>query len=81
MAKRTLSCWPSPDGRYCQSTRLRAGNKRTAFAALRLFLRANGYAATFDDTIQWADEIIALVEHRTTEEEFVRAIRPFVVER
>ncbi len=57
------------------------GNKRTAFAALRLFLRANGYAATFDDTIQWADEIIALVEHRTTEEEFVRAIRPFVVER
>ena len=57
------------------------GNKRTAFAALRLFLRANGYDATFDDTIQWADEIIALVEHRTTEEEFVRAIRPFVVER
>ncbi|MGA8756806.1 MAG: hypothetical protein WB611_10805 [Stellaceae bacterium] len=48
---------------------------------MRLFLRANGYAATFDDTIQWADEIIALVEHRTTEEEFVRAIRPFVVER
>jgi hypothetical protein len=48
---------------------------------LRLFLRANGYDATFDDTIQWADEIIALVEHRTTEVEFVRAIRPFVVER
>jgi death-on-curing protein len=57
------------------------GNKRTAFAALRLFLRANGYDATFDDTIQWADEIIALVEHRTTEVEFVRAIRSFVVER
>ena len=27
------------------------GNKRTAFAALRLFLRANGYDTSFDDTI------------------------------
>ena len=55
------------------------GNKRTAFAALRLFLRANGYDTTFDDTISWADEIIGLVEHRTSEEEFVRRLRPFVV--
>jgi death-on-curing protein len=57
------------------------GNKRTAFAAMRLFLRANGYDTAFDDTIRWADEIIAFVEHRTTEEDLVRAIRPFVVER
>jgi death on curing protein len=57
------------------------GNKRTAFAALRLFLRANGYDTSFDDTISWADEIIALVEHRIGEEDFVRAIRPFVVPR
>ena len=57
------------------------GNKRTAFAAMRLFLRANGYDTSFDDTIYWADEITALVEHRTTEEDFVRAIRPFVVPR
>ncbi len=56
------------------------GNKRTGFAAMRLFLRANGYDTTFDDTVSWAEEIIALVEHRTTEEDFVRAIRPFVVE-
>jgi death on curing protein len=55
------------------------GNKRTAFGALRLFLRANGYDTTFDDTISWADEIIALVEHRSSEEDFVRAVRPFVV--
>ena len=55
------------------------GNKRTAFAALRLFLRVNGYDTSFDDTISWADKIIALVEHRATEEEFVRAIRPFVM--
>jgi len=54
------------------------GNKRTAFAAMRLFLRANGYDTSFDDTISWADEIIALVEHQTTEEDFVRTIRPFV---
>ena len=55
------------------------GNKRTAFGALRLFLRANGYDTAFDDTISWAEEIIALVEHRTSEEDFVRAVRPFAV--
>ena len=56
------------------------GNKRTAFAAMRLFLQANGYDTSFDDTVSWADEIIALVEHRITEDDFVRAVRPFVVE-
>ena len=55
------------------------GNKRTAFAVLRLFLQANGYDTAFDDTIEWADEIIALVEHRATEEDFVRRLRPLVV--
>jgi hypothetical protein len=48
---------------------------------MRLFLRANGYDTSFDDTISWADEIIALVEHRNGEEDFLRAIRPFVVPR
>jgi death on curing protein len=57
------------------------GNKRTAFAAMRLFLRVNGYDTSFDDSISWADEMIALVEHRSTEDDFVRAIRPFVVAR
>lgn len=57
------------------------GNKRTAFAAMRLFLRANGFDTAFDDSISWADEVIALVEHRTTEGDFVSAIRPFVVPR
>ena len=55
------------------------GNKRTAFATLRLFLRINGYDTSFDDRISWANEVIALVEHRTTEEDFVRNLRPFVV--
>jgi death-on-curing protein len=57
------------------------GNKRTAFAAMQLFLRINGYDTTFDDSVSWADEIISLIEHRSTEEDFVRAIRPFVVPR
>ena len=55
------------------------GNKRTAFGALRLFLRANAYDTAFDDTISWAEEIIALVEHRSSEEDFARVVRPFVV--
>jgi death-on-curing protein len=57
------------------------GNKRTAFAAMRLFLLANGYDTAFDDTVSWADEVIALVEHRSIEDDFVRTIRPFVVPR
>jgi death-on-curing protein len=57
------------------------GNKRTAFAAMRLFLRANGYDTGFDDTVSWADEVIALVEHRSTEDDFGRTIRPFIVAR
>jgi death-on-curing protein len=57
------------------------GNKRTAFAAARLFLRANGYDTALDDTVWWANEVISLVEHRSTEEDLARAIRPFVVER
>ena len=55
------------------------GNKRTAFAAMRIFLRTNGYDTAFEDSVSWADEIIAFVEHRSTEEDFVQAIRPFVV--
>ena len=45
------------------------------------FLRLNGSDLAIDDTTHWADEIIELVERRITEENFVHAIRPFVVER
>jgi death-on-curing protein len=57
------------------------GNKRTAFAVMRLFLQANGHDTAFDDTVSWGDEIISLIEHRSTEEDFVRVLRPYIVER
>ena len=57
------------------------GNKRTAFVAMTQFLIISSYDLTIDDTVTWADEVIALVEHRSTEDDFVRAIRPFVVPR
>ena len=55
------------------------GNKRTAFVAMVQFLNANGYEIAIEDSLPWAEEIIRLVEHRSTEEDFARAIRPFVV--
>jgi death-on-curing protein len=57
------------------------GNKRTSFIAMTEFLMINGYDLAIDDTVLWADEVIALVEHRSTEHDFVLAIRPFVVPR
>jgi hypothetical protein len=39
----------------------------------------NGHELAIDDTPRWADEVIALVEHRSTEDDFACAIRPFVV--
>ncbi len=56
-------------------------NKRTALEAMWHFLRVNGYDLAIDDTTRWSDEVIALVEHRSTEDDFVRAVRPFVVAR
>jgi prophage maintenance system killer protein len=43
------------------------------------FLEVNGYDLAIEDSRPWADEIIALVEHRSSEEDFVCAVRPFVV--
>jgi death-on-curing protein len=57
------------------------GNKRTSFVAMTEFLMINGYDLAIDDTTRWADEVIALVEHRSAEDDFVRIIRPFVVAR
>lgn len=57
------------------------GNKRTAFASLRLFLRPNGFELAIEDSEVWAEPVIALIEHRSTEEDFVRALRPYIVPR
>ena len=57
------------------------GNKRTAFEALWHFLRIKGYDLGIDDTQLWANAVIALIEHRTTEEDFTGAIRPLVIGR
>ncbi len=48
---------------------------------MRLFLRANGYDTMFDDTIDWADEMVRLLERVLSEEDFVALIRPHVVAR
>jgi death-on-curing protein len=64
-----------------QSHAFAQGNKRTCFVAMVQFLNANGYDLAIEDSAAWADTIIALVEHRTTEEDFVRVFRPFVVPR
>jgi death on curing protein len=32
-----------------------------------------------DVVVRWAEEVIALVEHRSTEEDFARSIRPYIV--
>jgi death on curing protein len=55
------------------------GNKRTCFVAMVQFLNVNGYDLSIEDTRSWADAVIALVEHHSTEEDFARAIRPFVI--
>ena len=54
-------------------------NKRTAFEAMWHFLRLNGYDLAIEDYRPWADAIIALVEHRSSEDDFVGVVRPFVV--
>jgi death on curing protein len=57
------------------------GNKRVSFVAMTEFLMINSYDLAIDDVTSWAEEVIALVEHRSTEDDFVRIIRPLVVAR
>jgi death on curing protein len=57
------------------------GNKRTAFEALWHFLRLNGFDLAIEDSEAWAEPVISLIEHRSTEEDFARAVRPYVVPR
>jgi prophage maintenance system killer protein len=43
------------------------------------FLIMNGYALAIEDSSSRADAVIELVEHRSSEEDIVHAVRPFVV--
>ena len=54
------------------------GNKRTAFAGLVGFLGANGFRLEVADHTPNGDYIIAAIEGRMTEAEFIEAIRPMV---
>jgi death-on-curing protein len=64
-----------------QSHSFEQGNKRTGFVAMVQFVMENGYEVAIDDTRPWAEKVIGFVEHRLSEEEFIEALRPFVVER
>jgi death-on-curing protein len=57
------------------------GNKRTAFVAMVQFLQANRLDLAIEDSESWADEVIRLVEHHSTQDDFVAALRPYVVPR
>jgi death-on-curing protein len=64
-----------------QSHAFEQGNKRTSFVAMVQFLVENGFDVTIEDSRSWADEVIAFVEHRLSEEEIADRLRPFIVER
>jgi death-on-curing family protein len=64
-----------------QSHAFEQGNKRTGFVAMVQLLNENGSDVTISDTRPWADEVIAFVEHRLSEEEFAARLGPFVIER
>ncbi len=54
------------------------GNKRTAFLSFVGFLGANGYHFEINDHEPNADYIVAAIQGRMTDDEFVEAIRPGV---
>jgi death-on-curing protein len=64
-----------------QSHAFEQGNKRTGFVAMVQLLNENGSDVNISDTRPWADEVIAFVEHRLSEEEFAARLGPFVIER
>ncbi|MES2096895.1 MAG: type II toxin-antitoxin system death-on-curing family toxin [Pseudomonadota bacterium] len=57
------------------------GNKRTAQAALFRFLWINDYTFRDPDDPELAELLIAMIEHRISEEEYTDAIDRHVVER
>ena len=54
------------------------GNKRTGFTAALTFLRNNGFEFSGPDYVQFAEDLVAVVERRTTEQQFATLMAPFV---
>jgi death-on-curing protein len=55
------------------------GNKRTAFAAMRGFLLANGFNLILSDDLACADSILAVLVGEETEEQFVESLKAVTV--
>ena len=55
------------------------GNKRTAFAAMRGFLLANGFNLVLTDDVACADSILAVLVGEETEEQFVESLKAVIV--
>lgn len=54
------------------------GNKRAGFAAMLMFLNANGYEMDAPDQIVLAEEFTDVVEHAGTEWDLTESLRQFV---
>jgi len=56
------------------------GNKRTAFAAMIGFLRANGYAFMGGDGVHWADDMIGVIDGSLSQDVFTDRLRDTLTE-
>ncbi|MGN7161974.1 type II toxin-antitoxin system death-on-curing family toxin [Sphingomonas sp. SAFR-052] len=57
------------------------GNKRTAFAAMEIFLYHAGYELRVPDKVEIADFQVAVIEHQRTEEDFLLMLDEHLYER
>lgn len=54
------------------------GNKRTAFVAAVVFLEANGYTLDCPDRTEFADAILSVIAHQSTQADFEEMFRAAV---
>ena len=57
------------------------GNKRTAFLAFDVMLKANGWGLAAPDHVSFAEDMVAVIEHRLDEGAFAERLRPHVLPR
>jgi death-on-curing protein len=51
------------------------GNKRTGFAAMRIFIEDNGYRLGIGDDLAWADDMVAVIDGSLSQETFADRLR------